>query len=271
MGRDVAHKAEACAAPLPLLTVDMVSAAAASLAVAPIVAMVDKAIIATASGAATSVGASLIASIQALAKNPAAFFASPEFKWIFGVYFATYATANAIGTACDLSNVPGALPVFAGTSAANVFACVSKDAAFARMFGTGKPRPLPALSYFLFFIRDSATVGASFTMPKRLSAALQNRVNAAAVFADNFAQLTSPMAVQFLSTIIHLYGLDLYNRPGEAFAERMKLVKSNYRGAVAARCGRILPAFGFGGIGNRMIRTKGRAMLASPAWQKKSS
>ena len=49
---------------------------------------------------------------------------------------------------------------------------------------------------------------------------------------------------------------DLYNRPKQGVAERMRLLSESYWKCVAARMARILPAFGFGGIGNKAFRTQ---------------
>ena len=44
-------------------------------------------------------------------------------------------------------------------------------------------------------------------------------------------------------------------------SDRVGFVKSQYKAAVFARCGRILPAFGLGGIGNRMLRSRWRSSV----------
>ena len=53
---------------------------------------------------------------------------------------------------------------------------------------------------------------------------------------------------------MHLLGLDYYNRPQQTIQDRYDLIASNYRKTVIARMCRILPAFGFGGIGNKVFR-----------------
>jgi hypothetical protein len=62
--------------------------------------------------------------------------------------------------------------------------------------------------------------------------------------------------MQFFSTPLHLYGLDLYNRPTAQTAERLGFIKGEYGKTVLARIARIGPAFGFGGIGNTYLRTE---------------
>mmetsp|Transcript_18587 Transcript_18587/g.46382 ORF Transcript_18587/g.46382 Transcript_18587/m.46382 type:complete len:313 (+) Transcript_18587:373-1311(+) len=70
----------------------------------------------------------------------------------------------------------------------------------------------------------------------------------------NLAQLTCPMLIQLVSTPLHLTALDLYNRPEASLADRFKFVRTQYFGAMTLRMCRIAPAFGFGGLGNRLLR-----------------
>lgn len=127
---------------------------------------------------------------------------------------------------------------------------IAKDRAYARMFGTVAPRGLPATSYLFFFSRDVVTMGASFNIPEPLAEEMA-KYGVPKSTADVAAQLFCPVAMQFITTPMHLLGLDCYNRPAQTFQERIDLVAANYRKTVAARIARILPAFGFGGIGNK--------------------
>lgn len=191
-----------------LLIGDLLAAGLSSLAVTPAVAIIDKGVVSAASGIAPSVIASILASIGSMVRSPLKFVQSPEFMWIWAVYFLTYLVANSIATLCESREIKAASPVFLGTTAANLGMCISKDAAFAKIFGTGPPRPLPLLTYLLFVLRDGGTVSASFTLPSKVSARLQQR-GWSSTLADNVAQLSCPMLVQILSTNLHLYGLDL--------------------------------------------------------------
>lgn len=67
--------------------------------------------------------------------------------------------------------------------------------------------------------------------------------------------------VQLVGTPIHLMALDLYNRPGVSFSERVKHIKGIFTNSLVLRMMRFLPAFGFGGIINIELRRslKGRA------------
>lgn len=57
------------------------------------------------------------------------------------------------------------------------------------MFGTVKPKPVPASTYLLFTLRDSMTVGASFNLPDPVSTYLQERMGLSKRTADYTAQV----------------------------------------------------------------------------------
>jgi hypothetical protein len=80
--------------------------------------------------------------------------------------------------------------------------------------------------------------------------------------ADFAAQMVCPAAVQFLSTPLHLLGLDLYNNPHHTVGEKLAFVSRQYWAAVGARIGRIGPAFGIGGVSNTAFRKSMRRQLA---------
>jgi len=176
-------------------------------------------------------------------------------------------------------------PVFVATSAANVGTCILKDRSFTRMFAKpGElPKPIPLTTYSLFCARDCLTIWASFTIVPFVAGWIYCYANTGVKINTNtsggapgiitsargssaekvsgatataLSQLFCPMAIQTVSTPLHLLALDLYNNPTRTMSERGKFIKTEYFKTVAARCMRILPAFGFGGIGNRYIRGK---------------
>ncbi|KAL8962783.1 MAG: hypothetical protein Q9193_000868 [Seirophora villosa] len=131
-----------------------------------------------------------------------------------------------------------------------------KDSQFAQMFGPSRiKRSIPAASYALFALRDSMTIFASFNVPPLLAPMLSEEVEKVMSRAS-LAQILAPAAVQIASTPLHLWGLDLYNRPGASFGERLRQVGRNWVGSTAARMGRIVPAFGFGGVVNAKVRRR---------------
>ena len=128
--------------------------------------------------------------------------------------------------------------------------------------GGGVARAIPSASYALFALRDSLTIFASFNLPPLvapllpMSAEVEKQVSRASV-----AQFLAPAGIQLLSTPLHLWGLDLYNRPmgnGVGWRKRVRRVGRDWLGSSLARMGRVVPAFGVGGVVNKGVR--GRMM-----------
>ena len=72
---------------------------------------------------------------------------------------------------------------------------------------------------------------------------------------QTIAQFLAPASVQILSTPMHLLGLDLYNRGQKlSWGDRWAIIKKNWAVSAAARIGRIVPAFGVGGVVNSKLR-----------------
>ena len=174
-------------------------------------------------------------------------------------YFGTYVTANVLdtlstassSTPLPINHVTTGASKFAATSVANMGLGLIKDGQFARMFGSGPPRAVPPPIMILFSARDAMTVAFSFNLPPLLAGMLpETRWMSAA----SMAQFSAPAACQLLSTPLHLMGLDLYNRAGKGWWDRVRAVRRNYWQSAAARMCRIVPAFGFGGVTNAKLR-----------------
>ena len=140
------------------------------------------------------------------------------------------------------------------TSAINIPVGIAKDRAFTRMFGLKPPANLPLLTYGLFAVRDSLTIAASFTVPPMVARSLQSQ-GYSKEWSLNIAQLTCPCLMQFVSTPMHLGGLDLYNNPLHSPRERLVFIRREYLKSAFARIGRIFPAYGIGGVLNRKLRS----------------
>ncbi|ETI38110.1 hypothetical protein F441_15939 [Phytophthora nicotianae CJ01A1] len=242
------------------LVVDTAAAMAASLGVAPFITIVDRAIIENASGA-RPLGRGLKELSADFLKHPLRFVGKREFHLIFGLYTATYVTANVVDSVCEYGETDNQMPKFIGTTAVNMSLCIAKDRAFARMFGVIAPAAFPLTSIGLFAVRDSMTCGASFNAPKVLAKKIEDKGLMEKSGASTFAQLVCPAAVQFVSTPLHLLGLDLYNNKGHAMSQRVGFIRREYVKSVLARIGRIGPAFGIGGVGNAYFRNTLRAKL----------
>lgn len=223
---------------------------AASL-VAPAIAIIDKSIIQNTAGT-VKLSQGIKQGFIQLFTNPSTFLKSPPFLMIWGVYSLTYITGNTIEAACKYFKEDSFTPKFIGSSIVNVGCSVGKDVVFTRMFGVGSPKPLPVPSALLFASRDSLTILAGFSLPPVVAKEVAQRTGCGYEGALVASQLIVPCAMQFVSSPMHLIGLDLYNRPSGS--ERWNVVRRDYWATCAARIGRIFPAYGIGGVLNREIR-----------------
>lgn len=191
--------------------------------------------------------------------QPFKFASSAQFRLVLGLYFSTYTTANLVDTTCEQYSVEASqasMYKFLATTFFNMSLCIYKDRAFTKMFGASASHAIPKLTYFLFAARDSLTIAASFNAPSYFAALFQKSGwTSSEKTASVIAQLLCPAAVQFASTPIHLYALDLYNRPGATLGMRGQLIRKEYFKSTMARVGRIGPAFGIGGVGNSYFRS----------------
>ena len=186
------------------------------------------------------------------------------------LYSGTYLTANTLDTAKatvgnkSASTTTSGAAKFVATSTANLSLCLYKDSQFTKMFGAASSgaRTVPGPSYALFAVRDAITVFASFNVPALLAPALplsdevQKHVSRATA-----AQFLAPAAMQFVSTPLHLLGLDLYNRPSAGasalrWRDRFHKVRVDWLSSSLARMCRIVPAFGLGGVVNSGVRAR---------------
>ncbi|KAK0112708.1 hypothetical protein ONS95_014444 [Cadophora gregata] len=246
------------------LATDFVSGAGAASMVAPLITVIDKAIMQNASGQA-SLKNSLKDSFKTFLLRPHNLIFSKPFALICMLYGGTYVTANTLDTLTattknkPASLVTGGTAKFAASSTANVGLCLIKDSTFAKMFGSGgPPRPVPLPSYALFAFRDCLTIFASFNIPPLLGPVLTRNMNKELekrVSGMTVAQFVAPAGIQILSTPMHLLGLDLYNRGDKlSLGDRWQIVKKNWAISAVARICRIVPAFGIGGVVNRKFR-----------------
>lgn len=185
------------------------------------------------------------------------------------------------------------LPKFFATTIVNMAICVYKDARFAKMFGASTPQSqgrtgtistnptaqqhnsvlhvshsspsaptgpvlrIPKTSYALFCLRDSITIWASFNIPALLAPTIPDFLASSPTMKSSIAQFACPAAMQFASTPMHLLGLDLYNRQpagGLHWTKRAARIRRDYLPSCFARMGKIVPAYGVGGVVNVRMR-----------------
>lgn len=122
------------------------------------------------------------------------------------------------------------------------------------------PQPVGLPTYALFTIRDCLTIFASFNLPAMIAPRLPmqwlGEQAEKSVSRMSVAQFMAPATMQIFSTPLHLLGLDMYNRQRATWGERLAKVQAEWGKSTIARMGRIIPAFGVGGVVNRGVREK---------------
>ena len=241
--------------------VDVFSASVTALALSPFVTTIDKSVAAWRSGRSPDIMSTVRRGVAELFTKPIRYVARKEFLFVWGIYTATYATANlAMSTSMmygKQKREDAAVTTFAATTAVNIPASVMQDRFFTRWFGATRPKPLPLGSYGLFGARDAMTVLASFSLPHIVADhyANGNEERRNEIFVK--AQVVCPVAIQLISTPLHVIGLHMYNSPDATLAERVGEVKRSYTKTAFMRFCRILPAFGIAGVLNNGLRDYG--------------
>ncbi|KAJ5295129.1 hypothetical protein PENANT_c035G08207 [Penicillium antarcticum] len=121
----------------------------------------------------------------------------------------------------------------------------------------GSALTIPKSSYTLFCLRDSITIFASFNIPALIAPSIPDFVASTPGMKSAIAQFSCPALMQFASTPMHLLGLDLFNRQpvgGLPWTDRVARIRRDYVPACFARMGKIVPAYGIGGVVNVRLR-----------------
>jgi len=226
----------------------------AGIAVAPIVTIVDKAIVAYASGVEKLVPCMTRMSLN-LILHPTQFIRLPAFRSSLIVFTGTYCTANLVTLVCDINNQDPFYPKAGMTAIVNIALNAMKDGALAKAFAIGVPRPVPNHVLGLFALRDGITMYGSFALPAVYSEKIQE-LGISKPYADGIAQLAAPLSMQLINTPLNLIGLDLYNNRVKAVIERLRLLQKLYLCTGVARMIRTVPAFGVGGLLNSFVLQK---------------
>lgn len=189
------------------------------------------------------------------------------------VYFGTFATANLLDSLystthnLDKTTISSTAAKLFATTIVSTTLGIYKDGYYARLYGGGLARssPVPLISYALFTGRDAVTVFASFHLPALLAPHLSELSasaggSLAALICNEAAglkaaQMAMPALTQFVTTPMHLLGLDLYNRPLQmGIRERVSSIRKHAPLAVPLRMMRALPVFGMGNMANTCFR-----------------
>merc|ERR1712166_1335461 len=119
------------------IAIGLTAAVIASGSVVPIILTIDKAVVMNAAGTCSLMEA-LTTGVKDLVKHPGAMIRSVPLWLVWGVYGATYATANMIDLYVERKDIsPGnaSMGKLVGTTSVNMSASLVKDIAFAKLFG----------------------------------------------------------------------------------------------------------------------------------------
>jgi len=233
---------------------DCLAAAIAGAAVSPSISAVDRALAQNASGQST-LGKSMIASFKEMFSSPIKFLKSAQFRWIWLVYGSTYAAANICMTYCKKKDMDVKLPKLISTFLVNSSTCIAKDRAFAKMYATSAPKPMPATAYGAWIVRDVGSMAVFFTLPPIVGRHVAEYTGNAKT-GYYVAQMGLPLIFQTIFTPIHLLGYDCYNNPKNNLSQRVQFLKKDYWKNVGLRCVRQAPPWSFGTILNVTLREK---------------
>lgn len=231
---------------------DFLAGAISGVGVSPVIAAVDRALAENASGKET-LWNSFFNSFREMGKAPVKFVLSPQFGWIWLVYAGTYMGVNSCKSYCENTGTDEALPVWATSFVVNTTTCIAKDRAFAKLFGTSAPKSVPMGSYGAWLTRDIVSMGVFFTLPP-IAAKYAAQITGSEQSGYYASQFILPLAVQFITTPIHLLGYDVYNNPGNNTSQRIAFMKKDYMKNVSIRMIRMAPPWSIGTIGNKELR-----------------
>lgn len=237
---------------LARLAADWIAGSVAGVAVTPLVSSVDRALAENASGK-MKLWPSFFASFKEMGRAPIKFVKSPQFFWIWLTYSSTYWAANWCMTVCDKYDTDPGLPKWIATSLTNTYTCILKDRAFARIFGTKSVGSVPMGSYGAWLMRDFVSMAVIFSAPPVVGKQVAKYTGSeeSGYYA---AQIVLPLALQTVTTPIHLLGYDIYNNPKADVSARIAFLKKDYFKNVAIRMLRMAAPWSFGTIGNTKIR-----------------
>jgi hypothetical protein len=278
------------------LGVDMASAVTSALIVSPFVYVIDKSLMASASGK-TTFRKEFASGLKLLASKPWQLVTKRmhrlPFAWMYALYGATYVVENGIGRILKYANHPaesitpyplsghlhhskertadrnghddtGTFIKFSATALTNVVLCTLKDRAYTQIFASGIQKAIPRSSYSLFIVRDSLTVASSFNLPDVIGRKMSKDYTSLSEKQwTTVFQFVCPVTMQFISAPLHILAIDGHVNPNKSVSARWGTVGRQYMTTSLARAARILPAFGLGGVCNNRLKEWGAQKLQS--------
>eukprot|EP00547_Thalassionema_nitzschioides_P015492 CAMPEP_0194242264 /NCGR_PEP_ID=MMETSP0158-20130606/7853_1 /TAXON_ID=33649 /ORGANISM="Thalassionema nitzschioides, Strain L26-B" /LENGTH=351 /DNA_ID=CAMNT_0038977313 /DNA_START=73 /DNA_END=1124 /DNA_ORIENTATION=- len=265
---------------------DIGVAAGVTFGFSPFLVAIDKAVVQKTAGT-HSISRSVMESVTSMVRNPVSFVRSPTFLMMWGVYLATYSTANCcktfmehnekvqeknLSTTSSNSNNNNRATTtnvgflsFLGVTAVNSAASMLKDKFYATQFSgassSSATKVVPLVTYGLWGLRDCMVIGSSFVLPDIVSEFIEKQGSIPKKNALQISQVFCPVVTQLFVTPVQILGLDFYNRPMASLRERFQFQCTHFSPIVVARIGRIAPAYSIGGVGNTYFRNAWREYL----------
>ena len=184
------------------------------------------------------------------------FFSKPDYWILWTLYFGTYSTSNIV----EVLNRDKSLTVRESirvpvVTVVNCLLTIWKDRTYSKMYGSApNTAKVPLKSYGIWMIRDGFVIWCSFTLPGLISTYGEQKYGYNRDRLYTIAQLTTPSLSQFLATVLHLYGIDFYNRPNANAMERLVMLRRTYWSSTFMRFFRIWPPFALAPMINTNVR-----------------
>jgi len=236
------------------IVADVAAGFAASNCVAPFVACCDKAVAEAAAGK-TTVWSSVGCSVKEMTASPLRFCNSPASRYLMIMYAGTYAAANLFTTYNDVQESSTPLLKTASIFVVNAALSLWKDSAFAKMFSSIPPAPIPKPALFSWYLRDFIGMGVIFVAPPIAAAHLKEATDLDETICETATQFTLPLLVQPIVAPFHLYGYVLYNNPTASAAQQLKMMRNGMWGVVQMRLTRCIAPYSVGTNINRELRS----------------
>lgn len=270
----------------------------APLLVAPVIAVVDCGIIMTTLGNGKTVRQNLVEGGKLLLTRPRSFFGNPF--WVkstalcWMVYAGTYAATNVATSTTEMKGLtseeaknfklPSALVSNVGLTIIKDITLIKLIAEYVTQHATesgadpatvqkkleeARKLRTPYLSRGAFFCRDMLTMMAAFYLgDKAASYLFENYLHdyCSKRTSRQFSNFMLPAALQPVSTVFHLFGLNYAKNPAMKASDFQTVLARDYTGSVGARICRIVPAVSIGNNINIALRDFAYRQAERSSW-----
>ena len=221
---------------------------ASSVIISPVMTLIDMSIIRSQMNR-QSISKSFVSNITFYSVNKSKIWRPVSI--IFGVYSATYCTANLTELFCHSVEIDHKIPTLLMTSLVNIIAINYKDITYSKML-QNQLMKFSWKSKLLFASRDILTITSCFVWKKDMISYLDKYMmhNKSVIISS----LVLPSFIQVFSTPIHILAVDIYQNPNITIRSRWKNIQKSYSSVLTGRIMRVIPAFCIGSFINDMLR-----------------